>query len=51
MQRNQSPCEDFAETFHFYIRHKGRLPVRLATKPLIVRKWELVDRIDRDMAS
>jgi hypothetical protein len=37
------PCEDFAETFHFYLRHKGRLPVRLIHKPKIARKWEFVE--------
>lgn len=37
------PCEDFAETFHFYLRHKGRLPVRLKAKPEIVRKWEFME--------
>lgn len=37
------PCEDFAETFHHYLRHKGRLPVRFANKPEILRKWEFVD--------
>jgi len=36
-------CEDFAETFHFYLRHKGRLPVRLASKPVTVRKWEFIE--------
>lgn len=36
------PCEDFAETFHFYLRHKGRLPVRLQSKPEIARKWAFV---------
>ncbi len=38
-----SPCEDFAETFHHYIRHKGRLPTRLADKPKIARKWEFIE--------
>jgi hypothetical protein len=38
-----SPCEDFAETFHHYLRHKGRLPVRLAARPRIVRKWNFVE--------
>lgn len=38
-----SPCEDFAKTFHFYLRHKGRLPQRLANKPKIIRKWEFVE--------
>ncbi len=37
------PCEDFAETFHHYLRHKGRLPLRLANKPEIIRKWEFVE--------
>ena len=37
------PCEDFAETFHHYLRHKGRLPQHLATKPEIIRKWEFVE--------
>ncbi|MEO5716284.1 MAG: hypothetical protein ABIT37_22585 [Luteolibacter sp.] len=37
------PCEDFAEVFHFYLRHKGRLPVRLANKPEIVKKWRFMD--------
>jgi hypothetical protein len=38
-----SPCEDFAETFHYYLRHKGRLPVRLTHKPKIARKWESIE--------
>lgn len=46
-----SPCEDFAETFHFYLRHKGRLPLRLHAKPEIARKWEfigwLAERVSR----
>ena len=37
------PCEDFAETFHHYLRHKGRLPVRLHDKPAIVRNWNFVE--------
>lgn len=39
------PCEDFAETFHFYLRHKGRLPRRLAGKPEIIRKWNFIRRM------
>lgn len=39
------------ETFHFYLRHKGRLPVRFHNKPEIVRKWAfiqwLAERISR----
>ena len=41
------PCEDFAETFHFYLRHKGRLPSRLANKPEIIRKWEFINGLAR----
>ena len=37
------PCEDFAETFHHFLRHKGRLPVRLRAKPKIVRKWQFLE--------
>ena len=37
-----NPCEDFAEMFHFYLRHKGRLPTRLDNKPAIVAKWKFV---------
>jgi len=39
------PCEDFAETFHFYLRHKGRLPVYLHTKPEIARKWAFIEQL------
>ena len=38
-----TPCEDFAETFHFYLRHKGRLPIRLADKPAILAKWRFIE--------
>lgn len=37
-----NPCEDFAETFQFYLRHKGRIPVRLKSKPEIVSKWSFI---------
>jgi hypothetical protein len=36
------PCEDFAEVFHFYLRHKGRLPKYLAARRAITRKWEYI---------
>lgn len=39
------PCEDFAETFHFYLRHKGRLPLRWADKPDIIHKWKFIRSI------
>jgi hypothetical protein len=45
------PCEDFAETYHFYIRHKGRVPMRLVGKSAIVRKWKFIDRIARAMVA
>lgn len=43
----ESPCEDFAETFHFFLKHKGRLPQRLQNKPGIVRKWNFVASLAR----
>jgi hypothetical protein len=33
------PGEDFAEVFHFFLRHRGRLPTRMAKKPHLVAKW------------
>jgi hypothetical protein len=45
------PCEDFAEVFHHYLRHKGRLPVRLATKKPIVKKWSFIDRMAQRIAA
>lgn len=40
-----SPCEDFAETFHYFLRHKGRLPQRLQSKVAIVRKWRFLKKM------
>jgi hypothetical protein len=37
-----NPCEDFAEVFAYFLRHKGRLPLRLRGKPAIVWKWRFV---------
>lgn len=37
------PGEDFAETFHYYLRHRGRLPLRLRKKPAIRKKWRFID--------
>ena len=39
------PCEDYAEIFHLYLRHKGRLPLRLASKRPILKKWDFVHRM------
>ena len=36
-------CEDFAEVFHCYLRHKGRLPRHMAGKPVIAGKWRFVE--------
>jgi hypothetical protein len=33
------PGEDFAEVFHFFLRHRGRMPTRMAKKPHLVAKW------------
>jgi hypothetical protein len=45
------PSEDFAEVFHYYLRHKGRLPLRLANKPRIVRKWQFVKWLAKCISS
>ena len=45
-----APSEDFADTFHFYLRHKGRLPLRLTGRSILIRKWRYIDRIARRMA-
>lgn len=45
------PCEDFAEVFHYYLRHKGRLPVRLLNKPKIIRKWEFIQSLAKRISS
>jgi hypothetical protein len=45
-----APSEDFAETFHFYLRHKGRLPLRLTGRSILIRKWRYIDRMARRMA-
>ena len=37
------PAEDFAEVFSYFVRHKGRLPARYRSKPVIVRKWQFVE--------
>ena len=49
--RSTMPCEDFAEVFHYYLRHKGRLPLRLANKPRIVRKWQFVKWLAKGISS
>lgn len=46
-----SPCEDFAEVFHLYLRHKGRIPLSLAAKPVIAGKWRFVAALARRLAA
>ncbi len=45
------PAEDFAEVFNLYLRHKGRLPRHLSTKPVIVRKWRFLVAVARRMSA
>ncbi len=45
------PCEDYAEVFHLYLRHKGRLPARLLAKRPIVKKWSFIDRMAQRIAA
>ena len=44
------PSEDFAEVFRFYLRHKGRLPRRMATAP-IRRKWRFIDELRKAISN
>ena len=46
-----SPCEDFAEVFHHYLRHKGRIPLHLAAKPVVARKWRFIATLARRLAA
>jgi len=39
-----SICEDFAEVFMYYIKHKGRLP-KVFTTPVITKKWKYIETI------
>ena len=41
-----SPAEDFAETFRFYVRHKGILPARKRT-PALRKKYYFIHRLAR----
>ncbi len=36
-------AEDFAETFMFYIKYKGKLPKKYSKNEFIQRKWEATD--------
>jgi hypothetical protein len=43
------PSEDFAETFMFYVRHRGVLPVTRRT-PAISRKWSYIHSLGNAIA-
>ena len=45
------PCEDYAEAFAFYLRHKGRLPLRLTGKPAIAKKWRFIASMAQRLAA
>ena len=42
--------EDFAETFMFYMKHKGRIPKKYMKSPAIRAKWKTVDAICKHIA-
>jgi hypothetical protein len=37
------PGEDFAEVFHFFLRHRGCMPTRMAKRPPLVAKWRFIE--------
>jgi len=43
--------EDFAETFMFFVKHKGKMPAKFAKSPAICRKWKAVAEIVRRVAA
>ena len=43
--------EDFAETFMFYLKHKGKIPAKFAKIPAIFKKWKAVEEIVRRVAA
>ena len=45
-----SPSEDFAETFMFFLRHRGDLPSRFQNKYLRP-KWDFILELGRDLES
>ena len=42
--------EDFAETFMFFMKNKGKLPAKFAKKPAIRKKWKAVAEIVKRVA-
>ena len=43
--------EDFAETFRFFVKHKGKIPAKFARKPAIRKKWKAVAEIVKRVAA
>lgn len=43
-------CEDWAETFELFMKHKGKLPAKFAKKPAIRKKWKAVRTIVEKVA-
>ena len=43
--------EDFAETFMFFVKHKGKIPAKFARLPAIRKKWNAVAAIIKDVAA
>ena len=43
--------EDFAETFMFFMKHKGKIPAKFAKKPAIRKKWRAVAEIVKRVAA
>lgn len=43
--------EDFAETFMFFMKHKGEIPAKFAKKPAIQKKWKAVAEIVKRVAA
>jgi hypothetical protein len=43
--------EDFAETFMFFVKYKGKIPAQFKEKPVIVKKWKAVAEIVKRVAA
>lgn len=42
----QNAEEDFCETFMLYLKHKGKIPTRLAAQSdRIVKKWQFIEKL------
>jgi hypothetical protein len=43
--------EDFAESFKYFIKHKGKLPEKWQQRPGIVQRWKRLRRPGRFRSS